>query len=314
MHFGAEVFLAWLVLAEEEHAGQRRNAQRGDGWGARGGAHKNAAAHRGGGLRAGLDVEAVGARGAWRVEQCVHRDLGGQRVGPHQPELGEAGEFLAPAAHGVDGQPARRQAVLLALAQRAEVARTLEDHQLVLVGAGVQVVVQTKACKAQVAPGLGPQLVLAVVKVRAAVGDVAHALGRHLVDQHRLFLVQPQMEEHGLVRQLLGPPQSAIRAPADVAHLVVVELCEVGRELVAHGPVGLAGAFAGEAGHALEVKALCVRAPSQQGGGQGHCGPCAPADLSKKGGKNCVHARHRANPVPAAKNALKSMGWSGLCV
>ncbi len=107
MDLGPEVFFAGLVLAKEKHAGQRRNAQRGDGLAARAGPHKNAAAHGGGGLRPRLDVEAVGAGGTGRIQQRIHGDLRGQGIRPHQPELREAWELFATATHGVDGQPAR---------------------------------------------------------------------------------------------------------------------------------------------------------------------------------------------------------------
>ncbi|MNV26578.1 hypothetical protein D3C71_1177020 [compost metagenome] len=161
---------------------------------------------------------------------------------------------------------------MLTLAQCAEVAGALEDHQLILVGAGVEVVVQAKARKAEVAPGLRPHLVLAVVEVRAAVADVARALRCHLVDQHRLLLVQAQVEEHGLERQLFGAPQGTVGAPADVAHLVVVEFGEVGGELVAGCAIGLLRPFPGDAGDAVEIEALGLCGACQQGGGQRYRG------------------------------------------
>ncbi|MDT4845631.1 hypothetical protein FQZ97_796240 [compost metagenome] len=136
VHLGAEVASHGLVLAGEEHAGERRDAQGVHRAGA--GAQEHAGVDRGGGLLAGADHEAVGTRGAWRFEQGQHGDLGRARGRALQPELGEAGELLASAAHGVDGQAARRQAVTLTRAQRAEVARALEHDQLVLVGLAVE--------------------------------------------------------------------------------------------------------------------------------------------------------------------------------
>ena len=119
---------------------------------------------------------------------------------------------------------------------------------------------QAKARKAQVAPGVGAHLVFAVVEVGAAVADVACALGRDFVDQHRFFLVQAQVEEHGFERQLVGAPQGAVGAPADIAHLVVVELGEVCGQRVAGGLVGLFGPLACDAGDGVEIegRARCL--------------------------------------------------------
>ena len=298
MHLGAEVVLARLVFTKQEHAGQRRNAQRLDGACAAA-AHKDARTHSGHRLRARLNVEAVSPGGAGRIHERVHGGLRVAGLRAHQPELGKARKFLALAAHGVNGQAPGRQAVLLARAQRPEVAGALEDHQFVLVRGRIQVVVQPKACKPQVAPALGLHLVFAVVKVGRAVGDVARALGRHLVDEHRLTLVQTEVEEHGLKRQLLGTPQGAFGAPANVAHLVVIQRGERRGQAPIGSAVGLRRTLLGQLGDVVQVHHLRVDTRGHERGTQCHGTQPHPVRARKKGGKNSLHASTRANPVPA---------------
>ena len=98
-----------LVLAEEEHAGQRRNAERRDFL-----AQEQARAHVHHRLAAGTNVELVRARRALRVEQCVGSQRGRARFGLHQPEPHECRELFALAADGIDRETARGQAVALA--------------------------------------------------------------------------------------------------------------------------------------------------------------------------------------------------------
>ena len=126
----------------------------------------------------GSHDEAVRARHAFRVEQRVDRELLRLRVGPLDPELGEARELLARAERGVDGEPARRQAVPLVLAQRAEIARALEHEHLVLVLRRVERVVHAKAGEAEVAKRRLVELVLAVVEELGIEADLAHARRR----------------------------------------------------------------------------------------------------------------------------------------
>ncbi len=103
MDFGPEVQRAGrLVLAEEEHAGQRRDAQLADVL-----AHVELRLHVDLGVRAWLDDEAVRAGGAARIEQGVDRQLLGVGRRALDPEFGEAGEFLAGVERGIDGQAAR---------------------------------------------------------------------------------------------------------------------------------------------------------------------------------------------------------------
>ena len=118
-----------LVLAEEEHAGQRRDAERRDLR-----AQEQARAHVHHRLAAGTNVELVRAasraasRAARRASACV-----ASAAGFTSQNSDEARKLLALAADGVDRETARRQAVALAGAERAEVARAEEHGDLVLV-------------------------------------------------------------------------------------------------------------------------------------------------------------------------------------
>ncbi|MNT41127.1 hypothetical protein D3C72_1774800 [compost metagenome] len=151
-------------------------------------------------------------------------------------------------------------------------------------------VVQAKTCKSEIAPVLGLDLIFAVVEICAAVADVASALRGHLVDQDGLGLVQAEVKEHCLEWQFVCAPHGPVRAPADVAHLVVVQLGKVGGELVANSAVRLVRAFAGETGDVLEIKRLRRGCARQQRGSQSNRRPRCAAGSLRKRGKNSVHA------------------------
>ena len=69
-----------------------------------------------------VDIEAVGAGGAWRVEQGVDHKARGVLVRGFEPELREIGEFLAFFRVGINRQATRREAVLAGGIHRTEVA------------------------------------------------------------------------------------------------------------------------------------------------------------------------------------------------
>ena len=255
VYFGAEVAGQRLVFTREEHAGERRDAQ--CVYRAGTGAQKDAGADRGGGLLARPDHEAVGAGGAWRFEQRQHGDFGGAGGGALQPELGEARELFARATHGVDREATRRQAVLLAGAECAEVACALKHHQLVLVGLAIERVVQAETGVAEVAPKGWVERVLAVVEVGTPVRQVVHpAIGHEFVDAHWLGLVEAEVEKLGFKRQGIGAPERLLGLEADVAQLVVGDAVQPGGQLVAVCQMWLASAGLGQLGQAVPVKAL----------------------------------------------------------
>ena len=116
-----------VVLAVEEHAGQRRDAEPLDGL-----------ARVVGGVdvhdlsAAGRHLKAQRARDARRIEQRVQGQRAGVLGGALEPERREAREFLRTRKRGVDRQRPRRKAVLPGVAaDRAKVARAEERRHVV---------------------------------------------------------------------------------------------------------------------------------------------------------------------------------------
>ena len=181
-------------------------------------------AHVDRGFRARTHDEAIGAGDAPRIEQRIDRELGGIGGRAHQPELDERRELLAGGEAGVDREPARRQAVDLSLAERAEIAGAEEHQHLVLVFRGVQRVMHAKSGETGEAHVRLGELVVAVVELVGRVRHLAHVVADHLADMHRAVEMETRMEEHHLERQLLRAPQRVVGAKADVAVLVVVEV------------------------------------------------------------------------------------------
>ena len=106
------------ILAVEEHAGQRGQAELLDAF-----AEKESRFHVEDGLAAGLDDEAVGTGDALAVEQGEDLDLGRVLGGLAHPELAEHRELLLARESGIDGQPTGRDPVVQILTDCAEVAR-----------------------------------------------------------------------------------------------------------------------------------------------------------------------------------------------
>ena len=181
---------------------------------------------------AGPEDEAQGAGGARAVQQRVDRQRGGVGGRSLDPEGLEARELLAGrAAHGVDGQAARRQAVLLAAAQRAEVAGAQEDDQLVLVGRVVQRVVHAKAGVAEARPNsLRLKRWRPKSQARRVVSQHTRAALVHFVNLHRQHVAAAEVEELQLEGQALLAPDGLFGPVADVAQAVVVQRLQLGRQ------------------------------------------------------------------------------------
>src|SRR5262249_31727852 len=111
--------------AMQEHAGQRRQAH----------VLKNTARIKYGldvhlGRLPGADDEAIGAGGAFAVEQGVDDNLRGARLRALDPKGAEEGEFLATRPRSVDGEAAGGKPVLLAPAHGAKIACALENDEI----------------------------------------------------------------------------------------------------------------------------------------------------------------------------------------
>ena len=139
------------------------------------------------------DVEAVRAGDARRIEQRI--DGQQRRVGAPACRARTSvkrGNSSSPPA--VDGQPARRQAVLPLAAHRAKVARALECRDVVL-PVGVEVDAESRRSRDPWAVRDGLQAALAVVEHLGVVGELLRHAVDHLVHAHRRVGVHAEVEE-----------------------------------------------------------------------------------------------------------------------
>ena len=237
VHLGAIVLaLRALVLAEGEHAGERRDAELAELL-----AQVEPGFHLEHRLLARLQDEAVGAARAPRVEQRVNGQLLGARRRPFDPELGKARELLAGRRNWVDRQAARRQPVELRLAQGAQIARAEEHQHLVLEARRVERVMHAKAGEAEVAQLRRIDLVRAVFERLGIELDLAHLVVDDLADLHRLVVEPARMEEGHLERQPGAVPQEAVAAEADIAVLVVADALQLAGKRAARAAEGRGG-------------------------------------------------------------------------
>src|SRR5438552_12779966 len=132
---GAEVDAAQvgLVLAEEVHRCERGDADLRDLL-----AEENAGAHFHGRLDARLYYETIRTGHAARIEKGIDRELRRGGLRPFDPEFRECRKFLARAERRVDGKTARRDAVDLPFAERAEIACAEKGDDLVFVARRVE--------------------------------------------------------------------------------------------------------------------------------------------------------------------------------
>lgn len=75
------------------------------------------------------------------------------------------------------------------------------------------------------------EVVLAVIEKAGVEAYVAHARRAHLVQQHRMVVIQTLVEEHQLERQVRVAPPCPVRLEADVAVLVVRQFLQILRQV-----------------------------------------------------------------------------------
>ena len=222
VHLGTEVDGRLQgVLAVEEHAGERRDAQHRDR-----APQKHTRLHMHHRLVAGFDREAIGAGDARPVEQGIDHQVLGVSGRAHQPELAEVGKLLRCRRDGVDGNPAGGEPVDLAAPEGAEITGADEHDQLVVIVRPVQRVVDAESGVAEVCGNPVGKVVLAVVELIAGELDGPHTGAVDDVDGHGAVVVQARVEELHLKGQVLIPPQRALRLEADIAPLVVIDFEE----------------------------------------------------------------------------------------
>jgi hypothetical protein len=199
---------AAFVVAAAEHAGHRRDAQLLDG-GARIDVRVDLHHHA---LGLAIDVEAIRAGRAWRVEQGVDHKTRGVLVRRLEPELGEIREFFAFLGVSVDRQTARGEAILARRIHRTEIAGAEERHHVMAIQ--FRCLEQLEAGKTQVALELlGVDRSVFVVEQRRA--EMHFARGTSLrvdaVHAHRLAETHADVEELHVELALVFLPQRMIR-------------------------------------------------------------------------------------------------------
>ncbi len=182
--------IAGLVRPEQVHAGQRCDAQL---------AHRLAQVHPGLHVQrtvlARRQHHAVGAGGTRRVEQRVDDQVAPVGLRPFHPELAEAGKLLTHRQRRVDRQPACGQAIPLALANDAEIARTEQSHHLVLLVLLVQRIEHLETGEAQALQRSGIDLDAVELEHGRVIADLADVRCGDLVDAYRRVEVHALMVE-----------------------------------------------------------------------------------------------------------------------
>ena len=144
-------------------------------------------------------------------------------VGRLDPELAEERELLVGVRAGADAEAARRQAVALAAAEEAEVARAEKGDDLVHDVRRVERIVQAEAGEAEVDRQVGRRLVAAPVEQAGRIGDRRrNAVAQH-VDHHRPAIEVTEVEQLEAEAGAGLAEQRLVGLEPDVAPSVVVK-------------------------------------------------------------------------------------------
>ncbi|MNN03484.1 hypothetical protein D3C81_1161720 [compost metagenome] len=241
------VGVALLVRAEQEHAGQRRNAELGHR-----ATHEHARLDLQRRIRARHQLEAVGARGTLGIHQREEHQRLARRRGALDPEFPEGRELLGHRQAGVDGQPARGEPVDLALADHAEVARAEDAHHFVELVRPVHRVQHAETRVAEVVGGGLVELEVAEVKTAGRVADLLHVPADDLVDLDRRAEVHALVVEAQPVRRGLVLPLHGIQLRLDLDVVGKLHLREGRRQVADRGHIGLVRHRSGAGGHVVE--------------------------------------------------------------
>jgi hypothetical protein len=127
--------------------------------------------------------------------------------------------------------------------------------------------------------------VAAEVEVGRVVADLAHAVGRDLVDLHRQVVIQPLVEELQLERQLVLGPKGVVGFEMDGVVLVVAQIGQFLRQLRLRLLVRRRRQLPGADHHVVEAEGL-RRRQRQQGDRGNQCNRAAAARPGK--GNHCL--------------------------
>ena len=281
-----------LVLAEPEHAGHGCDPQPLDRL-----ARKQLRRDLHGGDPARRDAEAVGAGDALALQERVGGERGVGRARPDQPPAGKARELLGPVEHGIDGEPAAGDAVLVARIGGAEVGGA-QEHGHVL--GEVAVEMQAPAGEAQIVGQGRVEPGRAVVEQAGVVLDRPRLAIVHDEDAHGGPVVEAQMEELDAKGQVGVGPERVVGTEAQRLVLVPGQLGQLLRPLVAGGRERLAGEVARMGLEEVPVERLGGaegRLGEELRGGGEHSGEEPPAGQGG-GPLNQITALHAVRTIP----------------
>ncbi len=211
----------------------------------------------------GFRVKAVGAAGAARIEQAVDRQFLRIRARPLDPECHEARKLLSRRVRRVDRQRARRNAVQLALAKRAEVARAKECQHLVLVLRRIERIVHAKTGIAEPVQFARIDAVLAVVELLRRKLDWPYPLADDFMHADSIVELRPLVKEGYFEGQLLAAPEKVFGAKTDIAVSVIAQPGNGLGQIRCRRLVSLGGKALGLAGDVVEAEGQRHR-PRQQ--------------------------------------------------
>ena len=226
--------LGRLVGAEQEHRGQRRNAQLADLVTQE---HLGFDVHHGVGAR--TQDQAISASGAWRIQQRKDHQVLVTRLWTLDPELGETREFFARRQRGVDRHATGRQAVHLILAHDAEIAGAEHGHDFVLLVGLVDREKHTETGVTQLFGGFRIKFHVAEIETRRVVLDFMHAVGGDFVDFHRGVEMHPLVIEGQLERGVLIGPLGFFIAETNLLVVSEFHFAEFVRQIAARSFVFL---------------------------------------------------------------------------
>ena len=146
----------------------------------------------------------------------------------NQPEVGEVRKLLAALTGCVDGEPAGGHSVKLVAAEHPEIRRAQKHQQLVLIGRGVQRVVNPKTGEPQIAIGLGRRVV-AEGEIIRAVGNLGPLTVGDFVDVNARLVEESAVKELNLEWQFFAAPQRALRQETDLPVMIVIKIFQVVR-------------------------------------------------------------------------------------
>ncbi len=227
-----------IVLAVEEHAGERRHTQ---------------ALDRLARIQCAVDVHDHGAAGnelkaqragdTWRVHQGVHGQSARILRRPLEPKRGKARELLRTRKRRVHRQRARRQAVLPRIAaHRPKIARAEKRRHVIL---PVRHELHAKAGKAHVvAHQFRIDAGLVEFEHRRVIDDFVRLAVDDFVEAHGLGESAADMEELQAKLEAGIAPQCVVGAKAQRLKLIVAELRHRRRLNILRGLKGIAGELA----------------------------------------------------------------------